>query len=386
MQKTLIGLLRRLALAGVVVAAVTAAPAFAQPSSGTILSIDQMAGAGSNGKLFAVDRQTGTRTVLSDLGQSGLGVLGRDPNAISWLPQTLLAPGAILLSDGNGGSGQRGAVLKVNPNTGTRTLLSDFGNPASGPLGLFPSGVLAVGGLLDLWATIYVVDPFAGTDAAGGLFKVRSDNGQRTLLSDFGDPAQGPLGVYPDSIALRPALLDDLLGHELVVADASAGTGTRGAVFIVSAVTGTRTLLSDFGNASQGTVDANPLSGPVGVAVSPAWSAQSGAIYVVVAQAGTQKKGLLVRVNPISGQRTVVSDFGNTAYGPASNGLQPGSLSWGSPGNDRVLVQDGNAGTSNLGALYSVDPVSGLRTLLSDFGNTASGALGNLPAGLTIVP
>ncbi|WP_432722711.1 hypothetical protein R0381_001516 [Jeongeupia wiesaeckerbachi] len=386
MQKILIGLLRRLALAGVVAAAATATPAYAQPGSGTILSIDQMAGPGANGKLFTVDKQTGARNVFSDLGLSSQGVQGRDPNAISWLPQTLLAPSAIILTDGNGGTNQRGALLKVNPNTGVRTLLSDFGNAASGPLGLFPSGVQVVGGLLDLWATIYVVDPFAGTDALGALFKVRSDNGQRILLSDFGNPSQGPLGVYPDSIALRPTLLDDLLGHELVIADASAGTETRGAVFTVSAVTGTRTLLSDFGNASQGAVDANPLSGPVGVVVAPAWSAQAGAIYVLVAQAGPKRIGQLVKVDPVSGQRTLISDFGNVVYGPKGAGLQPGSLSWSGPSSDRVLVQDGNAGTNSLGALFSVDPVSGLRTLLSDFGDTTSGALGNLPAGLTIVP
>jgi len=49
------------------------------------------------------------------------------------------------------------------------------------------------------------------------------------------------------------------------------------------------------------------------------------------------------------------------------------------PGNG--LVIDPQAGTSVLGALFRVDPVIGNRTLLSDFGNLAQGPKGQAPLG-----
>ena len=58
--------------------------------------------------------------------------------------------------------------------------------------GAFPRGVAVDGD-----GTIRVADPDAGTNGAGALFRVDPATGGRTLLSDFGDAAQGPIGVRP---------------------------------------------------------------------------------------------------------------------------------------------------------------------------------------------
>src|SRR5262245_51954905 len=44
---------------------------------------------------------------------------------------------------------------------------------------------------------IFVVDSHAGSNAAGALFKVNASTGMRSLISDFGAGAQGPLGFAP---------------------------------------------------------------------------------------------------------------------------------------------------------------------------------------------
>ncbi len=49
-----------------------------------------------------------------------------------------------------------------------------------------------------------------------------------------------------------------------------------------------------------------------------------------------------------------------------------------------ILVIDRAAGTLNLGALFTVDPTTGSRTILSDFGNAIKGPLGVEPGGLAI--
>jgi hypothetical protein len=87
---------------------VTGMSALAQPPSGSILSIDATAGTAAHGQLFVIT-QTGQRSVLSDFGAVSQGTSGIEPNAIAWLPATLLGPGAgILVTDGSGGTGGNG--------------------------------------------------------------------------------------------------------------------------------------------------------------------------------------------------------------------------------------------------------------------------------------
>jgi len=55
--------------------------------------------------------------------------------------QSQLITGDIVVSDANSGAGNLGALFRVDPSTGVRTLLSDFGNVAQGPTGYDPYGV-----------------------------------------------------------------------------------------------------------------------------------------------------------------------------------------------------------------------------------------------------
>jgi hypothetical protein len=150
------------------------------------------------------------------------------------------SPGDFLVLDPAAGTGFNGALFTVDPVTGSRTILSDFGNPIQGPIGP-ETGGLAV----DAAGAIFVMDIHAGTGLAGALFTVHPVTGNRTILSDFGDATQGPTGVDSQGIALHPS-------GAILVTDHAAGTGGLGALFVVDRATGTRTLLSDFGDGTQG--------------------------------------------------------------------------------------------------------------------------------------
>ena len=50
---------------------------------------------------------------------------------------------------------------------------------------------------------VVVIDT-GGTAASGALFRVDPTTGARTLVSDFGDSLQGPLGVEPVGVAITP--------------------------------------------------------------------------------------------------------------------------------------------------------------------------------------
>ena len=230
-------------------------------------------------------------------------------------------------------------------------------------LGLSLLAILALDAAPAAADETYVVDQDAGSGAAGALFRVDTASGNRSLVSDFGNSAQGPVGRAPYGLALETA------GTVLVI-DKDAGPGV-GALFRVDAATGNRSLVSNFANAGQGPLGSNPS----GLALEA-----SGTVLVIDYTGGTDILGALLRVDA-AGNRTLVSDFGNAAQGPL--GSAPFGLALEAAGT--VLVIDDTAGTGNAGVLFRVDRVSGQRTVVSDFGNAGQGDLGVEPVGVAIV-
>jgi len=164
-----------------------------------------------------------------------------------------------------------------------------------------PAGVLSV---LGLNAGLVVLDDVAGTNNAGAVFVV-DFNGNRTLLSDLGNNAQGAVAVAPQQITVTQTLLGPTT---ILVADNEAGTNKQGALFAI-ATDGTRTLTSDFGNGAQG---------PEGIGPSGVVATADGTGNVLVTDNfedldPTQAQVFLV--TPV-GQRSIYSDCTVTAQGP----------------------------------------------------------------------
>ena len=136
---------------------------------------------------------TGARTLLSDFGVLAPGPRGEDPIGVA-----IEASGTILVSDFSAGTGDRGVLFRVNATNGTRTILQNFGASSQGPLGFDPIGVA-----VETAGTILVIDVSAGTSSRGALFRVNPSTGTRTLLSNLGSNAQGPLGMNPYGVAIR---------------------------------------------------------------------------------------------------------------------------------------------------------------------------------------
>ncbi len=249
--------------------------------------------------------------------------------------QSQIFPGDILVIDPTAGTGFKGALFRVDPFTGARTLFSDFGVGAN--QGVSPTGVA-----VETSGTILVIDRSAGTNNKGALFRIDPSTGDHTLLSNFGVGANQ--GVDPRGVAVEAS-------GSILVTDSGAGTGFQGALFRVNPITGDRILLSDFG------VGANQGAGPSGVAVEA-----SGTILVTDADAGTNNKGDLFRVDPFTGARTLLSNFGDGD----PKGEDPRGVAVEASGT--ILVIDPAAGTGGDGALFRVDPTTGARTLLSNFG------------------
>jgi hypothetical protein len=117
--------------------------------------------------------------------------------------------------DQNAGTGGSGALFRVDRLSGVRSLVSDFGDATQGPLGLDVTGLA-----LEASGTVLVIDRDAGTVVQGALLRVDA-GGNRSLVSDFGNAAQGPAGGDPAAVALEG-------GGTVLVMDRTGGTSGLG--------------------------------------------------------------------------------------------------------------------------------------------------------------
>lgn len=184
--------------------------------------------------------------------------------------QAQLNPGDILVVDS-----AADALSSVDPQTGQRTILSDFNDASQGPLGNDPEEVA-----VEAQGTILVIDADAGSDTqqTGLLFRIDPQTGMRIPLSDLGDPTQGPTASSTDGVAVEAQ------GTLLVT---GSGGSTGDSLMRIDPGTGTRTLLSAF----------SPLGfNSIRVAVEAA-----GSILVTTFQ------GVLLRVDPVTGNAVQLS-------------------------------------------------------------------------------
>src|SRR3954454_11780380 len=250
----------------------------------------------------------------------------------------------ILVADQNA-LGGTGAVIRVNPVTGARTTVSANNDPAGGPSFVDPAGLtLAPNG------DILVVDPAAYPGAGGGVIRVNPVTGARTPVSQNAAPAGGPSFVDPFGIALAA-------NGDILVTDQNA-FGGGGGVIRVNPVTGARTAVSD--NTTQ----------PGFPNFDAPWGIDTEADgNIVVADPGTfGGGGGVIRVNPVTGVRTAVSE----------NMVPTGAPMFADPiglmvaANRNILVAE-QSGFGGFGGVIRVTPVTGARTTLSANGAPPGG-------------
>ncbi len=269
--------------------------------------------------------------------------------------------GNILVADTFGGTRELGALILIDPTTGQRTELSDFGNSMQGMLGYGPSGVA-----VDTDGWIYVSDMFGGdpeTYTGGAIYEVDSDTGNRSLISNF---AQGKIQGFLFS-GLDVDKKSQLLANKF------------DSIVRINPDTDTRTIVTDLKNPAQGATETNPDRFITDLVLE-----RTGKIIIGTARSLLQESGeydsAIFRVHPVTGKRTLLSDFSNPSQGADLVDL------WFNAGlvvdaSGHILAAAGNFGSD---LLLSIDPKSGQRTVLSDFNNPDQGAVGCWVHGLSM--
>jgi sugar lactone lactonase YvrE len=300
----------------------------------TITGDDILVADAAANKLFRVDPVTGVRSVISDFSNPAQGPLSQQA-----LTGVAIGQGQIFVTDLFTG------IFGVDPRTGNRTLVSNFNQGAV-------QGNLYYGLAVDAFGR--VVANLQG--AHYGVVRVAPRTDTRVIVSDFANQAQGTV--------LTCCQITDLTlgqaGAILIGTNHITGAGGQSAIYRVNPVTGYRTLLSDFTNPAQG-ADVVDLSFSVGLAVE-----RSGQILANSGGSIYAPRNLLLRINPITGNRTVLSDFDNPEQGTLGS---PNGLAIEKSGTIIVGAAVAASGTQ----LFRVNPRTGRRVLFSDSTNPRQG-------------
>lgn len=309
-------------------------PVQAQTKAGDVLVIDQTGGTNGRGALFVVNPATGQRKVLSDVGNLAQG-LGADLYSVA-----VGATGQIFITD-------FAALREVDPITGNRTVLSDF---LQGDIqGFFYYG-LAVNAKGKVIANLRQLDDLGLVRWA--IVQIDPETDERALITEITNT------FFITDLALERS------GKILIGTDNGSFEILDAAIFRVHPVTGKLRLLSDFANPDQG-IDAGDLHFSRGLVVEASRN-------ILVASGGgldIAPRNLLLRIDSTTGQRTVLSDFDNPAQGHI--GVTLSGVAVEESGEIIVgAVSDLFLGTYSL---YRVEPTTGQRTLLSDSNNPAQG-------------
>ncbi len=209
--------------------------------------------------------------------------------------QAEIKAGDILVVDQVGGTNGSGALFLVNPKTGQRSVLSDFGNETQGKPGNGDLTGVAVGRA----GQIYVSALFSGNPAfeGGALFEVDPDTGNRTLLSNF---SQGDIrGLLYYGLAVN--------AHGKVIANLDK-LGEFKLLVRIDPETDERALITDLTNPAQGVTESDRFITDLAIE-------RLGKILIGTARGSGQPDSAIFRVHPVTGKRRLLSDFTDAAQG-----------------------------------------------------------------------
>jgi len=338
-------------------------PAVAGVKCGEILVTDELGGTNQLGALIAVDSTTGQRRVVSDFGDSAQGALsiGGTLRSVAVGPHSKIYVSDLFSGDPAFGGG---AIFRVGPVTGKRVVVSNFsqGN-IDGPI---DSGLA-----IDLKGNLFVNVNDSDAPFLFALVKVNPNTDVRTLILDPEVNREGR--VIMDLARLNS-------GKILTYTIGTSGPDIGPKIISVHPVTGKERVVSDFANPLQGP-DMSDKDDPMrelntGIV-------QDGTHSIIVAAGAYEPPNYLLRINLITGRRIVLTDFGDANKGSLGFFISGVAID----NNGKVLAIAHDIATGGA-LLFRVDPVSGQRSLLSDFGNPAQGVLGSAvgPRYMAVMP
>jgi uncharacterized repeat protein (TIGR03803 family) len=278
------------------------------------------------GTIFKLDHKTGARTQVFAF------PAGTDP--VCGSGDFARAEGVLIGTTCSGGTNGYGTVFKLDPATGTHTILYNF---AGGADGAYPFG-----SLIDVQGEIYGTTIAGGAHGAGTIFKISAHTSVETVLYSFSGSAESA----GDGDASTPysGLID--VGGMLYGTTFWGGAYGWGTVYAFNPATGKASILHSFN-----------IGGADGTQPGSNLTYMNGLLYGMTVYGGGKGTGCdfnvcgtVVSVDPTSGEETILhaftggTDGGNPPYAPL---VALGGVLYGTTGS---------AGAHGLGTVFSLAP------------------------------
>jgi uncharacterized repeat protein (TIGR03803 family) len=298
---------------------------------GALFGTTPCGGASGYGAVFKVDPTSGSETVVYSFAG---GNDARDAGAA-----LINAGGTLYGTTFDGGASGLGTVFKINPTTGAEAVVYSFGGGNDG----HNPGVA----LLDVGGVLYGTTEHGGTFGYGTVFKVDPATGIETVVYSF---AGGKDAEYPSSLI-------NVQGT-LYGTTSSGGTVGDGTVFTINPSNGAEGILYSFTGGNDGV---SPEAGLIDV---------NGTLYGTTYSGGAFDYGTVFQINPSTGMEAVVYSF-------------MGGLDGGNPFNAVINVNGMLYGTTsaleyhspqNRGTVFEVNPTTGVETVVYAFNGESDGA------------
>jgi uncharacterized repeat protein (TIGR03803 family) len=209
-----------------------------------------------------------------------------------------------------GGTSNEGTVFKINPKTGTETVIHSFGTNGV-------DGTIPYAGLTVYNGYLYGTTALGGANGQGAVFKINPNNGAESVVYSFkGGTADGA----------EPSSSLAVSGNMLYGTTTMGGAAGLGTIFSVNPSSGAETVLHSFAGApADGNQDCNPSSGLKGRSggghgcFHSFWS-NNGTLYGATCFGGTDNFGTIYAYNIAKKSETVLYSFGTSG---ASDGQNP---------------------------------------------------------------
>ncbi len=349
------------------------------PVNGVLYGLASYQGLYDGGAIFQLDPKTGAETSPHEF--VGAPAYGAAEGLLN-------AKGRIVLSQAQGGPVNRGAVVKLDPASGTAATLDSFAAAGDGTHPYAP--LVQVGG------AYYGTTTFGGTTGNGTVFKIDPLTGVETILHNFDGGVDGRI----------PAGALVYMGGGLYGATAVGGANEMGTLYKIDPATGNETILHAFAGGAEGSGPNGPLTLAKGV------------FYGTTVAGGPANIGTTFSFDPATGAVTTLYTFGSQTsdgstpragllnaggilYGTTSSGgqYQAGTVFKFNPASSRppqtlhafnfftegasptnALVAVGGTlygttqfGPSGYGLVFAVNRATGAETTVYTFGNGSDG-------------
>jgi uncharacterized repeat protein (TIGR03803 family) len=301
--------------------------------NGLLYGTTATGGVTGHGTVFRLDSTTGKEKVIYTF--SG-GSDGDAPNG-----PLIAVHGHLYGVTSRGGASRFGTVFSIDPRSGAETVLHSF---AGGSDGIAPVAIVDADGLL------YGVTSEGGALDFGTLFSVDTTTGTESILFAF---QGGSDAAYPSALIRKGDVLYGTTG--------GGGTSGFGTIFKFDRVAGTESVVYSINMSTDG-------YDPVGL------TDVANQLYVAVSYGGPTGWGTVIKVDPANGAESVVYTFAG-----GTDGGQPFAAM--TQGGTALYGTTFQGGTSGQGTVFRLDPKSGQESVLYSF---TSGADGGMPTAALI--